>query len=50
MRDFPLLVDAYLDGRLKLDEYISSRIKLNEINGALGRLSRGLETRSVIQF
>jgi len=49
-RDFPLLVDAYLAGKLRLDEYITSRIRLADVNDGLDRLHRGLEIRSVIQF
>ena len=49
-RDFPLLVEAYLDGKLRLDEYITSRIGLTNVNEGLDRLSRGLDIRSVIEF
>ena len=49
-RDFPLLVEAYLDGKLRLDEYITSRIGLANVNEGLDRLSRGLDIRSVIEF
>ena len=49
-KDFPLLVQAYFDGRLLLDEYITARIGLQDINTGLDRLKRGLEIRSVITF
>jgi S-(hydroxymethyl)glutathione dehydrogenase/alcohol dehydrogenase len=49
-RDFPMLVNAYLDGRLLLDEYVTRRIKLADVNDGLARLKRGLEIRSVIEF
>lgn len=46
-RDFPLLVDAYLDGRLHLDEYLTGSTTLADINVGLDRLKRGLDIRSV---
>jgi S-(hydroxymethyl)glutathione dehydrogenase / alcohol dehydrogenase len=49
-RDFPALVEAYLDGRLLLDEYVSSRITLDDVNAGLDRLARGIDIRSVIEF
>ncbi|MDB5798501.1 MAG: alcohol dehydrogenase [Paucimonas sp.] len=49
-RDFPALVQAYLDGRLLLDEYITSRIALHQVNEGLQRLKQGLEIRSVINM
>nr|WP_281493680.1 Zn-dependent alcohol dehydrogenase [Ancylobacter koreensis] len=49
-RDFPLLAQAYLDGRLMLDELISRRIALDEINEGFAALKRGETIRSVIMF
>ena len=49
-KDFPMLVNAYLDGSLLLDEYLTSRIRLDQVNEGLDRLKRGLEIRSVIEF
>jgi S-(hydroxymethyl)glutathione dehydrogenase/alcohol dehydrogenase len=49
-KDFPMLVNAYLDGSLLLDEYVTSRIRLDQVNDGLDRLKRGLEIRSVIEF
>ncbi len=46
-RDFPLLVDAYLDGRLHLDEYLTGSTTLDDINLGLARLKEGLDIRSV---
>jgi S-(hydroxymethyl)glutathione dehydrogenase / alcohol dehydrogenase len=48
--DFPMLVEAYLDGRLLLDELVTSRITLDQVNVGLDRLKRGLEIRAVIEF
>ena len=50
LRDFPMLVRAYLDGRLKLDELITARIPLEEINRGFEDLGAGRSIRSVIQF
>ena len=49
-RDFPLLAQAYLDGRLKLDPLITGRIGLAEINEGFGRLRRGEAIRTVVEF
>jgi S-(hydroxymethyl)glutathione dehydrogenase/alcohol dehydrogenase len=48
--DVPMLVDAYLAGKLKLDELVSHQIRLDEINNALRALESGEVTRSVIVF
>ncbi|MGA0560994.1 Zn-dependent alcohol dehydrogenase [Ancylobacter sp. VNQ12] len=49
-RDFPLLAQAYLDGRLMLDELITRRIALDEINAGFDALKRGEAIRSVVIF
>lgn len=49
-RDFPMLVEAYLDGRLKLDELITARIGLEDINRGFEDLRDGRPIRTVIQF
>ena len=41
-RDFPLLAQAYLDGRLKLDELITGRLKLDDINRGFDDLRASL--------
>jgi S-(hydroxymethyl)glutathione dehydrogenase / alcohol dehydrogenase len=48
--DFPLLAQAYLDGRLKLDEMISAHIGLEQINEGFAALKRGGTIRSVVMF
>jgi S-(hydroxymethyl)glutathione dehydrogenase / alcohol dehydrogenase len=50
LRDFPLLAQFYLDGRLKLDELITKRIVLEDINESFGGMARGEIVRSVITF
>jgi S-(hydroxymethyl)glutathione dehydrogenase/alcohol dehydrogenase len=49
-RDFPWLVEQYLEGRLMLDELITRRIRLDEINDGFADLAKGIGTRTVIQF
>jgi S-(hydroxymethyl)glutathione dehydrogenase/alcohol dehydrogenase len=49
-RDFPWLVEQYLEGRLMLDELITRRIRLDEINAGFADLAQGIGTRTVIQF
>jgi S-(hydroxymethyl)glutathione dehydrogenase/alcohol dehydrogenase len=49
-RDFPWLVEQYLEGRLMLDELITRRIALDEINEGFADLAQGIGTRTVIQF
>ncbi|CAM5654164.1 oxidoreductase [Streptomyces avidinii] len=49
-RDFPLLVDLYLQGRLDLDAFVSERIALDGVEEAFGRMERGEVLRSVVEF
>ena len=49
-RDFPLLAQSYLDGRLMLDEMISARIGLDAINDGFAALRSGQAIRSVVMF
>jgi S-(hydroxymethyl)glutathione dehydrogenase/alcohol dehydrogenase len=49
-RDFPWLVEQYLEGRLMLDELITRRIALDEINEGFADLAQGIGTRTVIEF
>jgi S-(hydroxymethyl)glutathione dehydrogenase / alcohol dehydrogenase len=50
LRDFPMLVTAYLDGRLKLDELVTARIGLEDINRGFEDLRAGRSIRTVVQF
>jgi S-(hydroxymethyl)mycothiol dehydrogenase len=47
-RDFPLLVDLYLQGRLDLDRFVSETIPLGGVEEAFGRMERGEVLRSVV--
>ena len=49
-RDFPWIVEQYLEGRLKLDELITRRIALDDINDGFAALARGDGVRTVIEF
>jgi NDMA-dependent alcohol dehydrogenase len=48
--DFPLLVDLYLDGRLKLDPLISRTYALAEINEGFAAMRAGQVARGVVVF
>jgi S-(hydroxymethyl)mycothiol dehydrogenase len=47
-RDFPKLVDLYLDGRLNLDLFVTETIPLNGVEEAFARMQRGEVLRSVV--
>jgi S-(hydroxymethyl)mycothiol dehydrogenase len=47
-RDFPLLVDLYLAGRLDLDLFVSETIPLDGVEQAFARMERGEVLRSVV--
>jgi S-(hydroxymethyl)mycothiol dehydrogenase len=47
-RDFPMLVDLYLDGRLDLDRFVSETIGIEEVEEAFARMQRGEVLRSVV--
>jgi len=49
-RDFPWIVEQYLDGRVKLDELITGRIRLDQINEGFAALARGEGIRTVVEL
>jgi S-(hydroxymethyl)glutathione dehydrogenase/alcohol dehydrogenase len=49
LRDFPLLVELYRDGRLRLDSLIAT-CTLDEVNDAFRRMEAGETARSVIVY
>ncbi len=49
-RDIPILVDAYLEGRLKLDDLVSNTYPLEAINEAIAEVKSGKVIRNVIVF
>ena len=47
-RDFPMLIDLYLQGRLPLDRFVSEEISLDEVEEAFAKMHRGEVLRSVV--
>jgi len=47
-RDFPLLVDLHLQGRLPLDAFVSETLALDGVEGAFEKMERGEVLRSVV--
>ncbi len=47
-RDFPMLIDLYLRGRLDLDGFVSETIALDQVEEAFDRMERGEVLRSVV--
>jgi S-(hydroxymethyl)mycothiol dehydrogenase len=47
-RDFPMLVELYLQGRLDLDRFVSETIALDEVEEAFHKMERGEVLRSVV--
>jgi S-(hydroxymethyl)mycothiol dehydrogenase len=49
-RDFPMLVDLHLDGRLPLEKFVSETIGLGDVEDAFANMARGDVLRSVVVF
>jgi S-(hydroxymethyl)mycothiol dehydrogenase len=47
-RDFPMLIDLYLQGRLPLDDFVSETIGLDAVEAAFEKMERGEVLRSVV--
>jgi S-(hydroxymethyl)mycothiol dehydrogenase len=47
-RDFPMLIDLYLQGRLDLDRFVSETIALEDVEEAFAKMERGEVLRSVV--
>ncbi|HMD44561.1 MAG TPA: zinc-binding dehydrogenase, partial [Acidimicrobiales bacterium] len=47
-RDFPVMIDLYLQGRLDLDRFVSETIGLGDVEEAFGAMARGEVLRSVV--
>jgi S-(hydroxymethyl)mycothiol dehydrogenase len=47
-RDFPMLIDLYLSGRLDLDRFVSETIGIDGVEEAFARMQRGEVLRSVV--
>jgi S-(hydroxymethyl)mycothiol dehydrogenase len=49
-RDFPMLIDLYLQGRLDLDGFVSETIGLDDVEEAFAKMHRGEVLRSVVML
>ncbi len=47
-RDFPMLIDLYLQGRFDLDRFVSETIALDEVESAFHKMEEGKVLRSVV--
>lgn len=49
-RDFPMIIDLYLQGRLDLDRFVSETIGIDGVEEAFHKMERGEVLRSVVVF
>ncbi|MGZ7013518.1 MAG: S-(hydroxymethyl)mycothiol dehydrogenase [Acidimicrobiales bacterium] len=49
-RDFPMLVDLFLQGRFDLGRFVSERIGIDDVEEAFHKMERGEVLRSVVVF
>jgi S-(hydroxymethyl)mycothiol dehydrogenase len=49
-RDFPMLIDLYLQGRFDLDAFVSETIALDQVEQAFEKMHAGDVLRSVVTF
>ncbi|GAT65108.1 alcohol dehydrogenase [Planomonospora sphaerica] len=47
-RDFPMLIDLYLQGRLNLDGFVTETVGLGDVEAAFAKMHRGEVLRSVV--
>jgi S-(hydroxymethyl)mycothiol dehydrogenase len=47
-RDFPMLIDLYLSGKLNLDGFVSETIGIDQVEEAFHKMERGEVLRSVV--
>jgi len=47
-RDFPMLTELYLQGRLPLEDFVSERIGIDDIEAAFAKMASGDVLRSVV--
>jgi S-(hydroxymethyl)mycothiol dehydrogenase len=47
-RDFPMLIDLYLQGRLPLDRFVTETIGLDDVEDAFDKMHQGDVLRSVV--
>jgi S-(hydroxymethyl)mycothiol dehydrogenase len=49
-RDFPMLVDLHLQGRLPLEKFVSETIDVGQVEEAFAKMGRGEVLRSVVTY
>ena len=49
-RDFPMLIDLYLQGRLYLQRFVSETVGIGDVEEAFHKMERGEVLRSVVVF
>jgi S-(hydroxymethyl)mycothiol dehydrogenase len=49
-RDFPMLTDLYLQGRLPLEKFVSETIAIDQVEAAFAKMERGEVLRSVVKL
>jgi S-(hydroxymethyl)mycothiol dehydrogenase len=49
-RDFPMLIDLYLQGRFPLGDFVTERIGVDDVEVAFQRMEKGEVLRSVVVF
>jgi S-(hydroxymethyl)mycothiol dehydrogenase len=49
-RDFPMLIDLYLQGRLDLEAFVTETIGIEDVEEAFGKMRHGEVLRSVVVF
>lgn len=49
-RDFPMLIDLYLQGRLDLDKFVSEKIGIGDVDAAFEKMHDGAVLRSVVML
>ena len=49
-RDFPMLIDLYLQGRLPLDAFVSEKIGIGDVEAAFEKMHAGDVLRSVVEL
>jgi S-(hydroxymethyl)mycothiol dehydrogenase len=47
-RDFPMLIDLFLQGRLPLDAFVSEKVGINDVEAAFDKMHSGAVLRSVV--
>ena len=47
-RDFPMLIDMYLSGRLPLEKFVSEKIAIGDVEAAFAKMHSGDVLRSVV--